>query len=740
MLVEGGPERLGDVVRHLVGSYADLAVLTRAPELAALAPGSTAVLWLREADFAWLNGARPVVRGQRVVLFGSPDVVAALQQQAFDFYDWISHQMEAPAGPPAFAVQGLRRAACARPAAIAWRGGGLEAAFAEAFPGRHLVSASAVQPYAELVEALRPRPKVWVAVTDVRRPFDLRRVTWATAEAARGGRTILVEPRMGLSKWPAAHARPLAMEEATEKLAAAGVTQPARMAALLDLEPEAVARAAELAKEGTLGEALAAASQSEAARVGPGQRVRFRPLLPWPERVERATEVGDLEVAERWVTAWRAEAGESARGTAALARVRALQGRAQEAETLVAEAETRAAIEADDATRFEILRARAHSRFGEGSAESATRDLKQAIALAKVLGLPGRTFSELHSARVLALLEGGKIQEAEKALQTWGTDAGFTDETARSNPHLLHAFAIVLLKKGQFQEAAAMAQQGLRALQDRDHPIGEILADTLAQACLQLGRFDDAERVARAAWRIAEQHHRPTTGLVYLHALALVGLGRFAEAEPAFRRVLADLPPKTMAATVSRELARCLIALGRADEAEGLVDQALALSRGAGADKEAEHALSLHEKARLRDQAGDGEGAATLFREALHYQERVFGRDEPALALTLTEYAEVLLDLQRPREAMPWLRRALSIADRGEGSSSLATALTGLARAEAMQRLPQAATTARRALSAWSTAGEEPEPAVLENLRLLEAGEQPSAYSSSPRLPRRARR
>jgi tetratricopeptide (TPR) repeat protein len=742
VLVEGGPERLGDLVRHLVGSHADLAVLTRAPELAELAPGSTAVLWLREQDFDWLNGARPVVQGQRVVLFGSAAVATALSQRAFDFYDWISHRLEAPAGPPAFAVRALQRAACARPAAIAWKGGDLEAAFAAAFPGRHLAQASAVEPYPGLVEALKPRPKTWVAVTGGMRPFDLRRVVWAAAEVGRCGRTILVEPRMGLTDLPSAHARPMSVEEATERLAASGVAQPARTAALLDLEPEAIALAAELAKAGAAKEDLEARTQSELDKAGRGRRPRWPRLASWPQRVERATAVGDLEVAERWATAWREEARDSTRATAALARVLALQGRSKEAEALLAELEARATTEPDDATRFEILRARGHSRLGEGSAETAARDLKQAIALAKVLGLPARTLSELHAARVVALLDGRKIQEAENALHTWQSEARFTPDAASSNPQVLRGCAAVLLAKGQFQEAAELAEQGLRALKkDEDDLVGERLAETLVHAWIELGRFADAERAAGAALRVVELRHRLTTsGLLYEHARALAGLGRFAEAEPAFRRVLADLPPETKAATVSRELARCLIALGRAGEAEDLVDQALALTRGASGDKAVEHAWSLHEKARLRGLAGDDESSATLFREALQQQERLFGRDEPSLALTLTEYAEVLTDLQRPREAIPLLRRALSITDPSADPISLATALTGLARAEAMQQLPQAAATARRALSAWSTAAQEVDPAVMDELDSLAAGDLPPPPLPASRPPRRARR
>jgi len=740
VLVEGGPERLGELVRHLIGLTPDLAVLTQAPDLARLAPGSTAVLWLREQDFDWLNGARPAVHGQRVVLFGSEEVATRLSQQAFDFYDWISHRLEAPEGPPAFAVRALRNAACARPAAIVWRGGDLEATFAAALPGRRLVQTTAVQPYGALVEALTPGPKSWVAVTGVRRRFELRRVGWAAAEAGRVGRIILVEPKGTFTDLPSAHARSMGMEEATEALASAGVAQPARVAALLDLEPEAIARAAELARTGVKREDLESRVEGELARGKVTARRRWSVPRAWPERVERATELGDLEVAERWATAWRDPAPGNARATAALARVRALQGRSKEAESLAAEAEAQLTAESDDLTRFEVLRARAHSNLGRAAPEAAARDFKQAITLAKALGLPPQTFAELHSARVTALLEAGKIQDADHALHAWQLEAGISNESASANPQFLETSAVVHLAKGQIEEATKLANLGLQALKDKDHPVGDRLVHTLAGMLNDAGRFADAEGMVRAAVRVAELRRRPATHLLYEHGRALAGLGRFADAEQVFRRVLAERPhDTTAAAVVNRELALCLLAMGRTSEAEALVDEALAVGRRAGRDQDADRVLTLHAKALLRGMSGDHETSAALLRDVLRTEERLFGRDEPALARPLTEYAETLLELDRPREAIPLLRRALSLANQGESSDLLATALTALTRAETMQRLPQAADTARRALSAWKTIGKEPEPDVLDSLHALAAGEPPSPQSS-PRASRRTRR
>lgn len=119
------PERLGDLVRHLVRERPETEVIIEAPALLTVPEGSTVVLCVRAIDADWLNQERPVVqaRSLKLVLFSDEATTLQLARKAVDFYDWISHSIECPPGPPAFAVRGLRRAVCARTAAIVWGGG-----------------------------------------------------------------------------------------------------------------------------------------------------------------------------------------------------------------------------------------------------------------------------------------------------------------------------------------------------------------------------------------------------------------------------------------------------------------------------------------------------------------------------------------------------------------------------------------------------------------------------------------
>ena len=106
------------------------------------------VLCVRAIDADWLNQERPVVqaRSLKLVLFSDEATTLQLARKAVDFYDWISHSIECPPGPPEFAVRNLRRAVCARVAAILWTGGHLEGTFTEALPARKLVRVSAALP------------------------------------------------------------------------------------------------------------------------------------------------------------------------------------------------------------------------------------------------------------------------------------------------------------------------------------------------------------------------------------------------------------------------------------------------------------------------------------------------------------------------------------------------------------------------------------------------------------------
>jgi tetratricopeptide (TPR) repeat protein len=763
LLDRARPERLGEVARYLLRERSDAEVLTEAPALGSLPEGSTAILCVRATDAGWLNQERPVVqaRALRLVLFSDEETTLHLSRAAVDFYDWISHRIDCPAGPPAFAVRALRRAACARAPAIAWGGGDLEGSFAQALPGRRLARASAAEPYAALVERLAPRPRTWIAVEGVDDPTRLRRALWAAAEAGRRGRLVLVEP-IGETSWPGlprAHARPLSLEEGAGRLREAGIGKAVRLAAMLELEPGAIEGAAALAgagvpegelesialreedpgtalqrlmKQRRLQRAPEAERHADDLRSGPRGRLS---LPDWPARVEMALWAGDSEVAAHWAAGWRAATGGGARSTAALARVRLLEGAVGEALALVKEARHRAGSDVDEDTRLELSRAEGlvlSDPSGPGRAGEAIARLEEALRLARRLGRGVDETDELHDALVRALLQAGRLNEADRALDTW-TAALRAQGSPRFNPIAVWASAMLKLGQGDARAASQMLEQALARWPLPDYPSRGPIEQLLAQAWIAQERYREAEGLLREAIERLDRVGRPALYLRHEHGRALLGLGRFREAEEELRRVLEEASASRAAASTRYDLARCVAAQGRLDEAEALLEESMVELRRLDAADGSEYATMLSEKARVRRQRSDLSGARELLSEALALEERTHGREHPALIPTLMQLAWTRIDLGEPREAEPLLRRAVRLAERTGDRPNLATALGLLARAQAAQGFQHARDAARRALAIWGeTQGGAP-PALRRELDALAAGASPHPSTPSPR-------
>lgn len=753
MLVDRArPERLGELVRHVLREWPDTAVLTEAPALASLPEGTTVVLCVRGADAAWLNQERPVVqtRALRLVLFSDEETTVHLARCAVDFYDWISHRIDCPEGPPAFAVRALQRAACTRDPAIGWYGGNLDEAFARALPGRRLERISASQPYGALVDALRPKPRTWAAVVDLDTSVWLRRSLWAAAEAGRRGRLLLVAPKKGVSWLPRVDARALGLEDAAGRLRAAGIERCVRLAALLELAPGAIEDATRLARAGLPeaeitaialrehdpGSALARLAQDhepkraeteEPERKAWRADLRRRFLLPdWPGRIELAIRHGDLNVATHWAAEWGAATGGSPRARAALARVYALSDDLGKARSLLESARAPTDTPLDEDTRFELLRSEGIVLALAGDDAKALQALRAALDLSKRLARAIDEREELYDTAIQTLIQMGRLEEAQRLLDEWTRLVRRPDLTSPSSLSLARSTANLMLARGDAQAASRHLEAALKQWPDPEHPNRDVLEQMLAQAWLEERRFREAERLLLNAIQRLQRLGRPTRFLRHEHGRALYGLGRFREAEQELRRALSEAPGPESAARTRYGLARCLVAQGKFDEAEALLDDALSELRRRGVTRGELYTSSLYEKARIRRSRGDLVDALELLREVLRCEEAAFGREHPTLLFTLSELGGTMLDLKRPRDAEPLLRRAVRLAEQTGDRVQLAGDLAQLALAQAAQRFAHAGDTARRALEAFEAAEHEPSPALLRELEAIAAPRSPS--------------
>lgn len=196
MLAHAGREHLGPLVRRLLGRYADVSVATRASELAKLRRGSVVVLAPDHLEYPALNMVRPVLkdRSLRVVLSVSKSNQGDLAREAPDFYDWISHRVEAPAGEvPGFVVRGLLAAEQAR-RPIVWSGSErmLVRGIVRAWPNLKVRHVDALgRSYEGLLRELRGRDESFVLISSPE--SRVRELRWALAETQRYTRVALLQ-------------------------------------------------------------------------------------------------------------------------------------------------------------------------------------------------------------------------------------------------------------------------------------------------------------------------------------------------------------------------------------------------------------------------------------------------------------------------------------------------------------------------------------------------------------------
>ncbi|MFO0757554.1 MAG: hypothetical protein U0359_13745 [Byssovorax sp.] len=234
---------LGALVRGLMVEYPDLLVLTEAQQVEDAPHGAVMVLVARTEDALWLNLARPIFadRALKVVLWSKAEVTAELLRRAPDFFDWIARRFECPAAAPAFAVAGMRAALRARAWAVAFKGPGLDEVFAASFPKRSLVRASVSLNDASLLSVVKTAGPAWIGWSHVLDEQGANRLKALLVGARRRGRNVIDHAMVEVpGAWP--------VSGAMVKLEGAGV--PARLSAMLDLEPEAIGMAAELLSSG----------------------------------------------------------------------------------------------------------------------------------------------------------------------------------------------------------------------------------------------------------------------------------------------------------------------------------------------------------------------------------------------------------------------------------------------------------------------------------------------------------
>jgi CHAT domain-containing protein/tetratricopeptide (TPR) repeat protein len=206
----------------------------------------------------------------------------------------------------------------------------------------------------------------------------------------------------------------------------------------------------------------------------------------------------------------------------------------------------------------------------------------------------------------------------------------------------------------------------------RDHTPEELAAALtwLAMAKQGNGRYAEAEPLFRRALALREQaegpeHPRTAESLRKL-AWLLDYEGRYADAEPLARRALAidekRLGPEDLETAYSLDYLGCILnEEARFAEAEPMLRRALAIRQKRLAADHVRVGESFNDLGQLLGDTGRYAEAEPLIRQALAVYVRAQGPDTPTSAVLLTHLAALVIRQGRYVEAESLLRRALSI-------------------------------------------------------------------------------
>jgi tetratricopeptide (TPR) repeat protein len=279
------------------------------------------------------------------------------------------------------------------------------------------------------------------------------------------------------------------------------------------------------------------------------------------------------------------------------------------------------------------------------------------------------------------------------AAALWGIAlAGAAQAQQQDDLARLRAEVSRLHAEGKYAEAAPVAERYVALARQRgeESPVLAAAVAWLGNVYKAQGRYAEAEPAYRrslAIWEkaLGPEHPDVATALVSLAGLYLAQ-GRYAEAEPAYRRSLAIRekalgPDHPDVATALNNLAELYRAQGRYAEAEPAYRQSLAIREKALGPEHPDVAAALNNLASLYQAQGRYGEAEPVFRRSLAIREKALGPEHPSVATALNNLADLYRAQGRYAEAEPAYRRSLAIWEKvlGPEHPYVSTALNNLA-------------------------------------------------------------
>lgn len=223
--------------------------------------------------------------------------------------------------------------------------------------------------------------------------------------------------------------------------------------------------------------------------------------------------------------------------------------------------------------------------------------------------------------------------------------------------------------QGKYQEALAMHDRAVfmtRQFSGEGEALNSVISNR-AVTLRTLGRFEEADAAYRQVLASREatlDPNDPALGLTWQNiGVNLMQMDRKAESEAAFRRAVAIRETSLgandpLTAQSIYSLGAVLGQLGRRDAARSMLERAIAVFQPGRDDDDLGVALGTLSNILLAD--GDLAGAEAAQRRALDVQERALGPDHPETATGRIGLGDILLAQGRAAEAEPELRRGIA--------------------------------------------------------------------------------
>ncbi|MGD2129284.1 MAG: tetratricopeptide repeat protein [Lysobacterales bacterium] len=355
----------------------------------------------------------------------------------------------------------------------------------------------------------------------------------------------------------------------------------------------------------------------------------------------------------------------------------------------------------DDSLQVDAMRALAQARMESGEYEEALQLVNRAEDMLRTAGkIPGRQHAALMQPILFTLAELGRVPEAvERGQAALDTARADTDLAPEALYDYLNSVANVMLIAERPDDAESLLRDAATMKVDRAHdPTKQItLHSNLAGVLERKGDLEAGLVHRREALAITEQIYPPghseRARMQSNLGSSLSKLGRYQEAQGVLRQALAIYDriyhgePNPRVAAAENNLGRALQQAGQYADAEAHVSKARDLARELFGADDPRFLIATGNLGDLERQLGHLDQADSLLSENLELRRNILGPDHRAVGNALSLLAALRLDQGQYEAALQLSDEALALFQRINYKNPRALTATLTRRAQALAGL-----------------------------------------------------